>query len=281
MVTHSSILAWRIPWTEEPGGLFSPWDLEELDTTEPLTLHFSGSKYISRIFFLSGFLKKIIYLFIYDYAGHSLLHRGFLQLLRVGSSLQLRCSAPLCSGFSCYRVWALERLGSVAVGRGLLAAAASLVIGCGLQSTWAQQLQYSAPRCSGFSCYRVWALERLGSVVVGYRLRCPPTCGIFLKQGSNLCPLHWLADSCPLRHQGSPKVPGFPTEAGLPSLFTTLSYELKDTFMSKQDTFLNSIFFLMLLQGFPGGSVVKNPPANPGGVGLISGPGSFHMWWGG
>ena len=23
MVTHSSILAWRIPWTEEPGGLRS------------------------------------------------------------------------------------------------------------------------------------------------------------------------------------------------------------------------------------------------------------------
>ena len=23
MVTHSSILAWRIPWTEEPGGLYS------------------------------------------------------------------------------------------------------------------------------------------------------------------------------------------------------------------------------------------------------------------
>ena len=23
MVTHSSILAWRIPWTEEPGGLSS------------------------------------------------------------------------------------------------------------------------------------------------------------------------------------------------------------------------------------------------------------------
>ena len=25
MATHSSILAWRIPWTEEPGGLYSPW----------------------------------------------------------------------------------------------------------------------------------------------------------------------------------------------------------------------------------------------------------------
>ena len=23
MATHSSILAWRIPWTEEPGGLHS------------------------------------------------------------------------------------------------------------------------------------------------------------------------------------------------------------------------------------------------------------------
>ena len=35
MATHSSILAWRIPWTEEPGGLH-PWGLEELDTTEQL-----------------------------------------------------------------------------------------------------------------------------------------------------------------------------------------------------------------------------------------------------
>ena len=24
--THSSILIWEIPWTEEPGGLYSPWD---------------------------------------------------------------------------------------------------------------------------------------------------------------------------------------------------------------------------------------------------------------
>ena len=25
MATHASILAWEIPWTEEPGGLYSPW----------------------------------------------------------------------------------------------------------------------------------------------------------------------------------------------------------------------------------------------------------------
>ena len=32
--THSSILAWRIPWTEESGGLYSLWGRKELDTTE-------------------------------------------------------------------------------------------------------------------------------------------------------------------------------------------------------------------------------------------------------
>ena len=34
MVTYSSILAWKIPWTEGPGGLYSPWVCEESDTTE-------------------------------------------------------------------------------------------------------------------------------------------------------------------------------------------------------------------------------------------------------
>ena len=33
MATHSSILTWKIPWTEEPGGLQSV-ELQELDTTE-------------------------------------------------------------------------------------------------------------------------------------------------------------------------------------------------------------------------------------------------------
>ena len=33
MATHSSILAWRAPWTEEPGG-YNPWDRKELDMTE-------------------------------------------------------------------------------------------------------------------------------------------------------------------------------------------------------------------------------------------------------
>ena len=39
MATHSSILAWEIPWTEEPGGL-SSWGRKESDTTE-VTKHAS------------------------------------------------------------------------------------------------------------------------------------------------------------------------------------------------------------------------------------------------
>ena len=34
MATHSNILAWRIPWTEELGGLYSPWGHKESDMTE-------------------------------------------------------------------------------------------------------------------------------------------------------------------------------------------------------------------------------------------------------
>ena len=36
MTTHSSILACRIPWTEQPGGL--QWGLKGLDSTERPTL---------------------------------------------------------------------------------------------------------------------------------------------------------------------------------------------------------------------------------------------------
>ena len=37
MATHSSILVWRIPWTEEHGGLQS-MGLKESDMSEGLTL---------------------------------------------------------------------------------------------------------------------------------------------------------------------------------------------------------------------------------------------------
>ena len=36
MATHTSIIAWKIPWTEEPGGLHSPWGCKGLDMTEAI-----------------------------------------------------------------------------------------------------------------------------------------------------------------------------------------------------------------------------------------------------
>ena len=36
MATYSSMLAWEIPWTEEPGGLQSTGSQKELVTIQPL-----------------------------------------------------------------------------------------------------------------------------------------------------------------------------------------------------------------------------------------------------
>ena len=60
MATHSSISAWKIPWTEEPGS-YSPWGGKESDTTERLTLsHFSKSK-------TTWFEFQILFLFSSSY----------------------------------------------------------------------------------------------------------------------------------------------------------------------------------------------------------------------
>ena len=68
---------------------------------------------------------------------------------------------------------------------------------------------HSSLRCAGLSL--LWPLllqstdsRRAGSVVVMHGLSCSAACGIFPDQGSNPCPLHWEADSQPLRHHGSP-----------------------------------------------------------------------------
>ena len=68
---------------------------------------------------------------------------------------------------------------------------------------------HSSSRCAGLSLSRRLLLRstgsrRAGSVVVAHRPTCSVACGIFPDQGSNPCPLHWQADSQPLRHQGSP-----------------------------------------------------------------------------
>ena len=61
----------------------------------------------------------------------------------------------------------------------------------GLSLSWPLLLRSTGSRCAG-------------SVIVAHGPICSVACGIFPDQGSNLCPLHWQADSQPLRHQGSP-----------------------------------------------------------------------------
>ena len=76
----------------------------------------------------------------------------------------------------------------------------SLVVGSG---------GHSSSRCAGLSLS--WPLllrgtgsRCAGSVVVAHGPSRSAACGILPDQGSNPCPLHWQADSQPLRHQGSP-----------------------------------------------------------------------------
>ena len=70
---------------------------------------------------------------------------------------------------------------------------------------------HSSSRCAGLSLSRPLLLRstgsrRAGSVIVAHGPSCSVACGIFPDQGPNPCPLHWQADSQPLRHQGSPQV---------------------------------------------------------------------------
>ena len=58
MATHSSILTWRIPWTEEPGRLQSR-ESQRVDTTEQLHFHILWT---ANVFYLLE-LSRILLLF--------------------------------------------------------------------------------------------------------------------------------------------------------------------------------------------------------------------------
>ena len=82
MATHSSILAWRILWTEEPGGLQPMWS--QRDTAEQLTLHPHRETYSSpyRLFLThdpiiysvtnleSGFGLSVCHISVFSYLPH-------------------------------------------------------------------------------------------------------------------------------------------------------------------------------------------------------------------
>ena len=69
---------------------------------------------------------------------------------------------------------------------------------------------HPSSRCTGLSLSRpllLWSTgsRRAGSVLVAHGPSRSAACEILPYQGSNPCPLHWQADSQPLRHQGSPE----------------------------------------------------------------------------
>ena len=87
---------------------------------------------------------------------------------------------------------------SPVVVRRLLTVVAARVAQPWLWSTWASiVVALRLRRC-------ISQAPELGLSSCGTWLNCPTASEIFLEQGSNPCPLHWLADSLPLAHQGSP-----------------------------------------------------------------------------
>ena len=82
---------------------------------------------------------------------------------------------------------------------------------------------HSSSRCAGLSLSRPLLLRstssrRAGSVTVAHGPSRSAACGILPDQGSNPCPLHWQADSQPLRHQGSPWIGGILKVFNTPTL---------------------------------------------------------------
>ena len=55
MATYSSVLAWKIPWTEEPGRLQSN-GRKESDTTEELSTHTIVYIVLKTVYIVLGFI---------------------------------------------------------------------------------------------------------------------------------------------------------------------------------------------------------------------------------
>ena len=83
MATHSNILAWRIPWTEEPGGLQSMGSqrVRHIEQLIHLLINITISfKFICWIFaYLSYYIFSSLSM---DYTIHSVLHIYACVLLK-------------------------------------------------------------------------------------------------------------------------------------------------------------------------------------------------------
>ena len=76
MTTYSSILAWRIPWTEEPVYGYSPWRCRESNTTEQLLLSLFMEivflNHMTKIEFHMNCMNHILFFFFFEASSNFL-----------------------------------------------------------------------------------------------------------------------------------------------------------------------------------------------------------------
>ena len=123
---------------------------------------------------------------------------------------------------------------------------------CGERATLHRGVR--ASHCRGLSCCGAQAPRRAGSVVVAHGPSCSAECGIFPDQGSNPCPLHWQADSQPLRHQGSPILIFLYTKCSiLDILFITNNHSGKSLHISinGSSTFILWLYSILVIKSVP------------------------------
>ena len=133
--------------------------------------------------------------------AQQLWHTGLVVPWHVGSSwTRARTSVP-CIGRRilnhCATREALRWVFVAVHGLSLVAASGGFssfawVSHCSGFSLWSTGSRHAGFSSCGSQPQQLW---HMGSVVVACELSCSAACGIFLDQGSNLCPLHWQVDS--------------------------------------------------------------------------------------
>ena len=164
MATHSSILAWRIPWTEEPGGLQSTGSQRVGHDSVRLHCHFHGASQVALV--LKNFPSK---------AGDT---RDAGSVPGLGRS-KFYLFLPRLGLHCCTRAYSRQASRSFSL---VVGWRASVVAAQGALSRRLSNCHWRAPQ------------GRFSSGG-GLRISCSGTCTIFLDQGSNPRSLLWQTDS--------------------------------------------------------------------------------------
>ena len=207
MATHSSIVAWRIPWTEEPGGLQSmesPRARHNWVTITHITLEKPKTERADTgrqgFTFRHQFLKAGLLAASYDMTrpraqgvGTERAGRNHHFPKKTSFSItwqyhKIQPTAFLFLLFVClWLCWVF-----------VAAHGLSVAVADGGSSL----IAVLSPRGGGFSSCGAGLRAQVRSAV--RRARGPTACGIFREEAANQRPLCWQGDSQPLDHRGGP-----------------------------------------------------------------------------